>query len=104
MTPYDTDVYAWSQEQAALLDGKQWDALDITNLIEEILSVGASQYTAVRHLSGGLSLDGCAGAGCGLLARGHTMKVMAAPQKRRRRQPAGCQRPGLYTQKTLEEL
>jgi Domain of unknown function DUF29 len=47
MTPYDTDVYAWSQEQAALLDGKQWDALDIANLIEEILSVGASQYTAV---------------------------------------------------------
>src|SRR5262245_52650038 len=47
MTPYDTDVYAWSQEQAALLDGKQWDALDIANLIEEILNVGASQYTAV---------------------------------------------------------
>jgi len=47
MTPYNTDVYAWSQEQAALLDGKQWDTLDIANLIEEILSVGASQYTAV---------------------------------------------------------
>ena len=47
MTPYDTDVYAWSQEQAALLDGKQWDTLDIANLIEAILSVGASQYTAV---------------------------------------------------------
>ena len=40
MTPYDTDVYAWSQEQAALLDGKQWDTLDIANLLEEILSVG----------------------------------------------------------------
>jgi hypothetical protein len=26
-------VYAWSQEQAALLDGKQWDTLDIANLI-----------------------------------------------------------------------
>src|SRR4030095_16459489 len=47
MTPYNTDVYARSQEQAALLDGKQWDTLDIANLIEEILSVGASQYTAV---------------------------------------------------------
>ena len=44
---YDIDVYAWSQAQAALLDGKRWDALDIANLIEEILSVGASQYTAV---------------------------------------------------------
>src|SRR4029450_2973610 len=43
MTPYDTDVYAWSQEQAALLDGKQWGALDIANIIEELLSVGASQ-------------------------------------------------------------
>src|SRR5215470_14326936 len=49
MTSYDTDVYAWSQEQAALLDGKQWNALDIANLIEEILSVGASQYTAVSR-------------------------------------------------------
>lgn len=47
MTPYDTDVYAWSQEQAALLDGQRWAALDMVHLIEEILSVGASQYTAV---------------------------------------------------------
>jgi hypothetical protein len=47
ITPYDTDVYAWSQEQAALLNGQQWKALDIANLIEEILSVGESQYTAV---------------------------------------------------------
>ena len=47
MTPYNTDVYTWSQEQAALLDGRQWESLDLANLIEEILSVGASQYTAV---------------------------------------------------------
>jgi hypothetical protein len=47
MTLYETDVYAWSREQAALLDGKQWDALDMANLIEESLSLGASQYTAV---------------------------------------------------------
>jgi len=47
MTSYDTDVYAWSQEQEALLVGRQWNALDIANLIEEILSVSVRQYTAV---------------------------------------------------------
>ncbi len=25
MTLYNTDVYAWSQEQAPLLDGRQWE-------------------------------------------------------------------------------
>ncbi len=47
MMPYNTDVYTWSQEQAALLDGRQWESLDLANLVEEIRSVGASQYTAV---------------------------------------------------------
>ena len=46
-TAYETDVYAWMQEQAAFLDGKHWDALDLANLLEEVLSVGVSQYTAV---------------------------------------------------------
>lgn len=44
---YTQDLYAWSQQQAALLDGQAWSALDLANLIDEVLSVGASQYSAV---------------------------------------------------------
>ena len=30
-TPYETDVYLWAQEQATLLEARQWDALDPTS-------------------------------------------------------------------------
>jgi hypothetical protein len=38
-TPYETDIALWAQEQAALLDARQFDALDIPHLIEELLAV-----------------------------------------------------------------
>ena len=41
--PYDTDFYRWTQEQAALLEARQFDALDIPNLVEEITSLGRSE-------------------------------------------------------------
>ena len=44
---YDTDLYRWTQEQAGLLREGKLHELDLANLMEEILSVGASQYTAV---------------------------------------------------------
>ena len=37
---YEEDLYAWTQEQAALLRTRQYDALDLENLAEEILAVG----------------------------------------------------------------
>jgi len=40
---YDTDFYRWTQEQAALLQARQFDALDIPNLVEEITSLGRSE-------------------------------------------------------------
>jgi len=40
---YDTDFYRWTQEQAALLEARQFDALDIPNLVEEITSLGKSE-------------------------------------------------------------
>ena len=49
---YDQDFYAWSQEQAALLEARQWDALDIPNLVEEITSLGKSEQ---RELSNRLT-------------------------------------------------
>ncbi len=37
---YETDFYAWTQQQAALLPNQQWSQLDLPNLIEEIESLG----------------------------------------------------------------
>jgi len=46
-TTYHTDFYAWTQEQAALLDAEEWGKLDIANLKEEIESMGISQRSAL---------------------------------------------------------
>jgi len=43
---YDHDFYAWVQEQAALLKARQFDALDLDNLIEEVESIARQE----RHL------------------------------------------------------
>lgn len=37
---YDTDIVAWASEQAELLRSRQWSALDIKNIAEEIEDVG----------------------------------------------------------------
>jgi len=45
MTPtlYDTDFYAWANEQAALLRAGKLDAADIENIAEEIESMGKAE-------------------------------------------------------------
>lgn len=43
MINYDQDFYGWTQEQAALLKCGQLTALDITNLVEEIETMGRSE-------------------------------------------------------------
>jgi hypothetical protein len=40
---YDTDFYAWANEQAALLRSGQLSAADIENIAEEIESMGRSE-------------------------------------------------------------
>ena len=40
---YDGDIVAWASEQAALLRNRQWSALDIDNIAEEIDSVGRTE-------------------------------------------------------------
>ena len=51
---YDTDVFAWSAEQAELLRrlarGERVNGLDWENLIEEIEDVGRSERNAVESL------------------------------------------------------
>jgi Domain of unknown function DUF29 len=40
---YNRDFYAWTQEQASLLQNRQWSQLDLTNIIEEIASLGRQE-------------------------------------------------------------
>jgi hypothetical protein len=48
---YDTDFYAWTQAQAAALRTKDWPALDLDHLAEEIHSLGiADEHAITRHL------------------------------------------------------
>jgi hypothetical protein len=48
---YDADFYAWTQTQAAALRAKEWPALDIEHLAEEIESLGKSDRRAIEsHL------------------------------------------------------
>jgi hypothetical protein len=43
MTVYEQDFYSWTQQQAELLKNRQFEAIDIDNLIEEIESMGRSE-------------------------------------------------------------
>jgi hypothetical protein len=44
---YEQDFYAWTQEQATLLEARQWEALDLLHLIEEIESLGRRERHAL---------------------------------------------------------
>jgi Domain of unknown function DUF29 len=67
---YDTDFYAWTQEQMRLLRDRQWHQLDLVNLIDEVESLGKQQRQELRNR---LSV---------LL--GHLLKWQYQPQRRSR--------------------
>ncbi len=48
MINYDQDFYGWTQEQAALLKAGRLTDLDITNLIEEVETMGRSEKRALE--------------------------------------------------------
>jgi hypothetical protein len=51
MAEYDTDFYGWTQAQAEALRAKDWAALDVDHLAEEIEDVGNSVRFAIEsHL------------------------------------------------------
>jgi Domain of unknown function DUF29 len=71
MTPsYDTDFYAWTQAQAQALRTKDWPALDVDHLAEEIDSLGRSDRRAITHQLKRLLL--------------HVLKWVYQPDQRRR--------------------
>lgn len=45
---YNTDFYAWTQQQALLLQSGQWNDIDVPNLVEEIASLGKQQRREMR--------------------------------------------------------
>jgi hypothetical protein len=45
---YDEDFYLWTQEQATLLRARQWPALDVKNLLEEVETLGRDQERYLR--------------------------------------------------------
>jgi hypothetical protein len=45
---YETDFYAWSLEQAALLRAQRFDELDLDRLIKEVEDLGASLHRSAR--------------------------------------------------------
>jgi hypothetical protein len=45
---YEADFYAWALEQARLLRARQYDALDLGNLIEEVDDLGAALKRSAR--------------------------------------------------------
>jgi hypothetical protein len=48
-TLYDQDFYAWLQRQAALLKARQFDALDLEHLVEEVESLAAQEHRLLGH-------------------------------------------------------
>jgi len=46
---YDTDFYAWTQAQAAVLRAKEWKTLDIDHLAEEIEGLGINAEHAITR-------------------------------------------------------
>ena len=50
-TPYETDFYQWTQQQAALIRQGQFSELDTAHLIDDIEDMGASNRRALgSHL------------------------------------------------------
>ena len=51
MNDYDTDFYTWTRDQAAALRAKDWAALDIAHLAEEMDDLGSNvQHAIESHL------------------------------------------------------
>ncbi len=65
---YDTDFFAWTQEQIRLLQQHQYESLDVEHLIEELASLGKQQCRELRHRLG--------------ILLGHLLKWQYQPQHR----------------------
>ena len=65
---YESDFYAWTQEQSELLKKGAWELLDTANLVEEIESLGKQQQQELVNRLG--------------ILLGHLLKWQYQPEKR----------------------
>lgn len=65
---YETDFYAWTQQQSELLKLQAWDQLDALNLIEELESLGNKERQELKSRL--------------RVLLGHLLKWQYQPQKR----------------------
>lgn len=86
---YETDFYAWTEEQVALLRDRQWNQIDLQNLIEEIESLGKQQRQELRNRLSVLI--------------GHLLKWEFQPQRRSRSWLATLRIQRLDTVELLED-
>lgn len=49
---YETDFYAWTQEQSKLVTSGRWASLDASNLVEELESLGRKERQELRNRLG----------------------------------------------------
>ena len=49
---YEVDFYAWTQQQATLIQEGRWEEVDRSNVIEEIESLGKQQRQELRNRLG----------------------------------------------------
>jgi hypothetical protein len=49
---YEVDFYAWTQQQAKLLQEQKWSSLDIPNLVEEIEALGRQERQELENRLG----------------------------------------------------
>ena len=49
LVDYETDFYAWAQAQAEALRAKDWAAVDVTNLLEEVEGLAERHRSAIEH-------------------------------------------------------
>ncbi len=48
---YDTDFMAWCEQQVGALKTRNYDALDLVNLVEEIEELGQAQFNKTKSLT-----------------------------------------------------
>jgi hypothetical protein len=65
---YESDFYGWTSHQAQILHERNWEALDIANLIEEIESLGRQERRELENRLGVLV--------------GHLLKWQYQPKKK----------------------
>ena len=47
---YSSDFYGWTQAQAKFLKTRQWDELDIANLVEEVEALGRQERQELQRV------------------------------------------------------